>query len=277
MTVLTRSVVSPSSCSPLKLSLQKKLSFETLMGLMEGQCPVFIAPAFCPDHAYDHIADRIIAHPQVGPYVVESRFRRLGKSFYDTAKDPRLLDAYFAEASGDMQEMRELCHPFWSPLDELRCKLDEIWPWGATIATLNGRKMKAGTARVCFEGDQADAHVDSLGFDAETFSDAPVLTRQASANFYLRLPRKGGALVVWDKRLVTKEEEAAHRLLSSRYALDEEKLGRPLPPIHPNQGDLIIFDTNCPHAVRPTLDGVRVTLAVFIGYAGEGKPLSLWS
>jgi len=261
--------------SPIRSS--GTLTLETLVGVLESDEPAFTIPSFCAAPACDHIADRLVSSHKVGAYVVEPRFRRWGKSFYDTTKDPRLLDEYFAEALPDMQELRDLCRPFWCPIDQLRCKLDEVWPWGANIATLGGRKMKAGTARICFEGDRADAHVDSLGFDAKAFKTAPALKRQVSANIYLRTPPLGGALVLWPHRLVTAAEEAAYRLPSSKYALDEDKLGPPLPPVFPGQGDLIVFDTSHPHAVRPSFGGARVSMALFIGYAGEGQPLCMWN
>lgn len=90
-------------------------------------------------------------------------------------------------------------------------------------------------------------------------------------------PPKGGELTLWDRRIVTEEEEQAFRLPSSKYCLDECKLGPPALTIRPESGQLIIFDSNHPHAVLPSHGGVRVTMALFIGYCGKGKPLYLWN
>lgn len=262
---------------------EKRTSAEALACLLHGDALALMISDYFSPVACEGIANRIIASDVFDPYLVEPKFfRGPGPSFYDTAKDFGLLDGYFANARRDMQELRQLCSPFGSPLDKLRAELDEVWPWGATVLTLSGRRMKAGIARVCStrEGVHGgvDPHVDSLGFDALSFPDAPRLKKQISANVCLKMSPEGGELELWNKLLVTPEDEAAYRLPTSLYALDRAKLGPPVQPrIRPRQGELYLFDTNRPHAVIPVGGGVRITLAVMIGYLGEGKPLLLWS
>ncbi len=250
--------------------LVNQFSEQVLLDMFHGDDFAFATREFCPPFICEHIARRVLDHANVSPYKVEPMFWRLGETFYDGN-----FERYFANARRDMQELRDLCKPYGSPLDGLHCILDELWPWGATIATINGQRMKAKIARVVPPGGSAKVHVDSRGFDAKRFQGVPPLKKQFSFIVALRMPRRGGELAVWDTRIVTEEDEAALRLPDHAYALDEQKLGRPH-IFRPRQGDLYWFDTNHPHAVLKS-DDWRVNMAVFVGYASDGKPLYLWS
>jgi hypothetical protein len=252
------------------------LTKHALLQLFEGEKVALVLDDYCPPEACDAIADRIVSHARVGGYVVAKEIHRFGLSFYDTAKDRALMERYFADAVATMHDLRDASAPY-CPLDRLRCTLDEVWPGGATVAELGGRKMTAGAARVFRSNVGALPHVDSLGFDADRVPDAPVFLTQVSANVHLCKPGKGGELELWHKRILTEEEQSAYRLPSSTYGLDRDRLGHPAARIHPRQGQLILFDSTRCHAVCPSDGWTRVTLALFIGYSGVGKPLRVWN
>ncbi len=221
-------------------------------------------------------AEIIKSHPLIGGYSVDHELKRLGTSFYDTANDPALLEAYFAHAFETMREMRRLWHPYLSPIDEMRLELQEVWASGGAIAEIGGRQMLAGTARI-FGEKPVEAHVDSLGFDASRFADAPRLVSQISCNTYLEVAPVGGELVIWPNRVETAEQEAALRLPGHNYALDESLLGEPAVEVKPIPGMAILFDTRCPHAVRAS-SGPRVSMSLFAGWRGDHRsPLVFWN
>jgi hypothetical protein len=223
---------------------------------------------FRPADICQKCADMIRNHPLVDGYGLDDRVKRFGLSFYDTAKDPVPFKRYFAQAIPAMRAMRQIWHPFLSPIDQLRLELDEIWPGGANIAVLGGNKMTAGAARIINTG--VLPHVDNRGFDA-AIPDAPPLDAQLTANLYLQVPLAGGELALWDRRILTAEEEKPFRLASSPYGLDEAKLGPPRVVLRPQVGQLIVFDATRVHAVWPSDGGNRVTMCLFIGLGHDDK------
>lgn len=253
-----------------------QLTFRSLLELFNGNCRAITIDDYCPPDIAEMIANQIEHHPRVGGYVVDRNILRFGESFYDTAKDPCLIETYFVEAVPTMRDLRLACSPYASPVDQLKLELNEAWPSGSVIAMLSDRKTMAGTARIFHNGVGALPHVDILGFDAQDFPDAPVLKTQASANVILRVAG-GGELALWDRRILTSEEEAACRLPTSSYGLDENKIGPPVITLKPQPGQLILFDSTRCHSVRPSAGGTRVTMSMFIGYEGAEQPLVMWS
>ncbi|MDR5875859.1 hypothetical protein [Vreelandella gomseomensis] len=66
---------------------------------------------------------------------------RIGMVFYEAENQPPLIANYFESVFDNINELRKRCAPYVSPIDLLRCVLDEIWPAGAQLQTLYGRKM----------------------------------------------------------------------------------------------------------------------------------------
>jgi hypothetical protein len=248
---------------------------EDLQDLFGGTCRAISIKSYYPTEICEIFAEKVNNHQRIDGYVVDRSIKRFGMSFYDTAKDASLLNGYFEQAVPTMRDLRNLCLPDNCPLDRLRLELDETWPGGASIATLRGRKMMAGIARVFNNGVGALAHVDTLGFDAIAFPDAPPLITQVSANLYLRIAQ-GGELALWSRRILSPQEEEACRLSTSSYGLDEAKIGPPTVTIRPEVGQLILFDSTRCHAVRPSKGGSRITMSLFVGLGRDGK-LRLWN
>jgi hypothetical protein len=197
---------------------------------------------------------------------------------------------YFKQAIPTMRKIRETSKSL-APLDKLRLELDEAWPAGARISTDNPyrRKMFVGLARVMRPEGLVGAATATEGLihvDAPVFGDAA--QGVFSANVYLKMPPKGGELVVWN--IAVKQNAQSRRkavlvaLLANAFSDDHREkvqsaLRKILPSpiiIKPAAGDLIILNSGRPHAVRRFSQGLRITMQTFIAYQ-EGQTLQLFS
>jgi predicted 2-oxoglutarate/Fe(II)-dependent dioxygenase YbiX len=161
-------------------------------------------------------------------------------------------------------------------MDELRLALQEHWPAGADFESLHpGKKMFVGMPRVFEKQGGALPHVDRLAWDVPDIAAAQSLRAQIAANVHLRTADKGGEVELWAFR--PDQEEYEELRLHGTYGLERAKLPPPDAVVAPHLGDLILFNSNRIHAVRPCTGGPRVTVSCFIGYRGESLPLTYWS
>ncbi|MBT2767673.1 2OG-Fe(II) oxygenase [Stenotrophomonas sp. ISL-67] len=207
-------------------------------------------------------------------YLNASSIGRIGLAFYETENDPVRIHEYFDDAAKNIRELRGRCAPYLSPMDMLRCTLDEVWPAGAKLETLYGRKMYVGLSRVVEPGVPMLAHHDIFSKDAPDSFEARSLRAQLTANVYLSMPLEGGALQIWDTEISVEEFDT---MRGGSYGIDPALLGKPTVEVKPEAGDLLLFNSNCMHAVSPSLDATRLSLSCFVGYRGSASPLSFWS
>ena len=172
------------------------------------------------------------------------------------------------------------------PLDRFRLEMDEIWPAGLAIRTFQGSKMIPGLIRVMRDdaGPRADipvnCHVD----------DSPLLSSRHgrySVNIYLKPPREGGELFLWNTRMEGLGSVFKYWylnknfFLSSSYANEDlqRQFQRCLPPpvrLKVGQGDLVILNTGRPHAIAPFSGGPRISMQAFLTYR-KNKPIAIWA
>ena len=187
----------------------------------------------------------------------------------DQSRSARALIDYQEAALPGIRRLRTAGAPDLGPIDRLRLELDEICPQGAQLAVIQGQKAFAGIGRVVRATPNAgpgdpEPHMDVLP------RSILELAAQLSAISYLRVPREGGELEVWD--LAPRElQEHLQRFGGLRRA--------ELPPpcrIEPRVGELILINTRLPHAIRPFSAGVRVVVQTFVGLRTNGA-LCLWN
>ena len=141
---------------------------------------------FLPGPLALQIGNKILA-PGFEGYINAPSIGRIGMAFYEAQNQPPLVEDYFERASANTAELRARCAPYSSPVDTLRCLLDEAWPAGAHLETLYGRKMYAGLSRVVKPGVCFLAHHDIFAKDAPDSFQARSLEAQFACNLYLNL------------------------------------------------------------------------------------------
>jgi hypothetical protein len=195
-------------------------------------------------------------------------------STYHHGPDHESFQAYYQAAVPHMQALRKAVAPHLSPMDYLRLQLDEHWPAGARIATFPStnnktKNMFVGICRFMYAEDaflgQVQPHFDSLPRHVQD------LEKQYSANIYMDIPDEGGELEIWDVPPLT-----ATDIVQSDVEKDwRSTLSEPI-VIKPEPGELILFNTRRPHAVRGFKSGIRSSIQCFIGIYRDGS-LEFWS
>lgn len=219
------------------------------------------------------IGDKILA-PGFESYINAPSIGRIGMAFYEAENQPPLIEDYFERATRNIAELRNRCAPYPSPVDTLRCVLDESWPAGAYLETLYGRKMYVGLSRVVKPGVCFLAHHDIFAKDAPGSVQARSLEAQFACNVYLNMPTEGGALLMWDHDI---SPEQFDEMRGDNYGIDPALLGTPTLEILPEPGDFIMFNSRRMHSVTPGVADPRLSLSFFVGYRGNASPLTFWS
>lgn len=217
-----------------------------------------------PAYTHEIYEDGVLKQQYYGVYRYGFPFNKT----YGTPSDSHTRQEYYRQAAKSIKNIRQACTPYLSPIDRIRLELDEIWATGAQVAHYEGHKMFVGIGRVTPAADscilEKQPHVDCL---PQTICQ---LDGQFSANVYLHMPESGGALEVWNVPPLSQAEIAA--LPKGK----DWRVELPAPIfIHPQVGELILFNTRRLHAVQSFEEGVRVSIQCFIGRRTD-SPLFLW-
>lgn len=208
------------------------------------------------------------------PYINVDSVRRIGMAYYETEHQEDLIQAYFASAATCLEQMRRACDPVGSPMDTARCLLDEVWPAGAHLQTLFGKKMFVGLSRLVEPNTTFLAHHDIFADDAPGMAESESVISQFGANVYVQMPERGGELLMWHRNMTIAEFDEKRR---GQYGIAIDDLPEPDVVLKPGTGDLLIFDAHKLHAVASPKDRQRLALSFFIAYRGDDKPLTYWS
>lgn len=250
-----------------------ELSARALVALVKGPAMVLHVRGFVDATTCALLAQRA-EYLGYSPYLNVPNVRCTGMAFYETEGKPELIDDCFALAPQNLSDFRRTCAPFCSPIDTLRCTLDEIWPHGARLQSLSGRKMFVGLSRCLEPGTTFLAHHDIFAEDAPRQPEATSLSAQFGANIYMQMPGAGGALLMWKGEIAP---AAFNKMRGEDYGIPIDRLGPPDVRVRPAPGDLLIFNSRKMHAVSPGTGRSRLALSCFVGYRGESNPLSFWS
>jgi hypothetical protein len=178
----------------------------------------------------------------------------------------------------DIQSLRDTLSPYQSPIDKFRLELDELWPKGCNLKSINREKMFVGLTRVFKAGVEADAHQDVLEWD-DNSDDAKNIKNQLAFNVYLRLPEEGGELKLWNLSFSQKEylqksnnQSGKESFIHPTYTPDPDVV------IKPKLGEMILINSYRLHGVNKSKgDKLRVSNACFVAYEHSQKALNVWS
>ncbi|EEH8378408.1 2OG-Fe(II) oxygenase [Salmonella enterica subsp. enterica serovar Montevideo] len=251
----------------------ERLEYGAIERLVRGEALAIWVRNFVDEGVAAKLSEQIMGQG-FQKYLNAPSIGRIGMAFYEAENQPPLMANYFESVFDNIDELRKRCTPYVSPIDLLRCVLDEVWPAGAQLETLYGRKMYVGLSRVVKPGVTFLAHHDIFAKDAPDNFQAHSLQAQMAANIYLSMPSEGGALQIWDRQL---SAEAFDEMRGDSYGIDPALLGEATLEVRPNAGDLVLFNSRRMHAVTAGSDNIRLSLSCFVGYRGPAMPLSFWS
>jgi hypothetical protein len=261
------------SCAEVIEKTPRTIDQDDIESLGTGRALVLHVRAFVDPITSQELARRAENHGY-SPYLNVPSVRRIGMAFYETEGKKELIEQYFETARKNIQDFRDACAPYQSPIDGIRCLLDEIWSSGAMLQTLSNKKMFVGLSRMVKPGTTFLAHHDIFENDALGAPEAKSLLAQFGANVYIQMPESGGELLMWRDEIPT---PIFDKMRGSDYGVKVEVLGKPDLKVRPNPGDLLIFNSRKMHAVAPGTERNRLALSCFVGYRGINKPLSIWS
>jgi hypothetical protein len=256
--------------------VRETVTLDDLRGLIDGSLLAVRVPGWYTPRQSQQLCRRLLRHPAFSRYSVapDVGVQRVGYSYFETLGDEERLEHYFDSAVPTIHEIRRVCAPMLIPVDRLRLELDECWPGGAGLAALGHQKMFVGTSRLFEDGHALPPHQDILSRETDD-EVARNLLAQLTANVYLRTPREGGELEMWD--LIPDDEQAAELYSGDYDFLDTTKLPSSAALLRPGVGELVLMLSSRIHAVRASAGGPRVSMSCFIGSTGEDERLILWN
>ncbi|WP_068317393.1 2OG-Fe(II) oxygenase [Polycladidibacter hongkongensis] len=269
--MMTSTLTAPSTASHTAVSDSFRKA--DLLSLIHNEIQILRIPNFIGENACRSISDGL-KKTGYNDYLNAPQVGRIGMSYFETGRQPDIIEHYFANALANINLLREACSPYPCPMDTFRCVVDETWEAGCTLQTLYEKKMFVGLSRSMKPGIPLKAHHDMFGRHAPNTPESDSLISQFGVNIYIDVPETGGELGMWDDEL--SDDEFLDRR-GQDYAIPLDQL-RPCDySAKPENGDLILFNARKLHAVLPGEGKDRLTISAFLGYRGEKEALTVWS
>jgi hypothetical protein len=264
----------------VRSGLEEALSPPLFTALARGDMLAVVVGGFTHPDTCEQLSERLIRDHRLGGYATDdgaASIKKIGIPLFEVAgNDPAKREEYYSTALRTIRALRSISRPAAYPMDELRLAMQEQWPGGAEFEALHpGRKMFVGMPRVFDKSSGALPHVDRLAWDVPDIASARTMIAQIASNVHLRTATAGGEVELW--RLMPDQAEYERLRMAGSYGLDYAKIPPPDLVVTPARGELILFNSNRVHAVRPCEGGPRVTVSCFIGYRGVEEPLTYWS
>ncbi|MDP2090367.1 MAG: 2OG-Fe(II) oxygenase [Candidatus Gracilibacteria bacterium] len=258
----------------MKVVTRNELHEYDLSLLMNDEIQVLRIINFFSDNSCQELLKKLENCNLLGRYKNAPLIKRIGRAFYETINNPKEQSDYFESATLWIKEIRKNCSPLITPIDLLRLVLDEAWIHGVNLATINDKKMFVGLVRKFSTGSYAEAHQDHLEWDTNN-SDYD-LKNQIACNVFLKLPKYGGEIIIYDQSLSKKDYEKNR--IDGSYGINlDSSIKKTAIQLRPRIGELILFSSHKTHALSTVDDGEHVAWSSFVGFSGNDKPLIIWS
>ncbi len=248
--------------------------FNDLKDVIDGNAAAIRVPKFCSKEVCREVSARLLNHSKRGSFNKAKDIGSIGMAHFNI-NGPEANEIYHRDAISNTWRLRNIFTPYLSPVDKIRLLLEEIWPAGANLESLYGKKCFVGICRIIEPTVELLAHNDRLDRDSPDSLQAHSLLSQLSACIYLQVPEEGGGLRLWMRE--PRSEAEYTKLKEGNYGVAVEKLGPPVHVIEPEQGDLLIFNIRKLHGVAPGKGKPRINVGAFIGYRGINQSLTYWS
>jgi 2-oxoglutarate-Fe(II)-dependent oxygenase superfamily protein len=261
-------------CNKDKVIMDDRMTETSLIKLFYGEVLAIRIKNYYPldlcEYATKSFLKNKIEHYENAPSI-----GRRGMAFYETRNIPERVEQYYKIALENIESIRSLFCPYFSPLDKMRLDLQENWLAGANIENIHNRKMFVGLCRLLEPNVDFLPHQDIFHLDSPSNFRAYSLKGQFSANIYLDIAdNDGGELNLWTFGY---DDKIYPEMLSTgSYGMNRERLPKPSLSIKPDRGELVLFNARNIHAVSPS-KSMRISASSFIGYYGEEQPLTYWS
>jgi hypothetical protein len=206
---------------------------------------------------------------------------KTGIVFGEASAKRELVDEYFDTATQTEAILRKHFSPYLGPIDKLRIDLDQLWPGGAQVARIHGKRMLSGILRSTADGGDIPPHQDDIVEEYPEVDWRP--SRELVSNVYLTMP-DGGELEVYDFSPGYTDSftstydgdrfSETHQLLNESH--QSELVSKSSVTLTPQVGDLIIFPGRNVHRVHTVRSGARMSTCFHIGILDRHRPLQCW-
>ncbi len=249
-----------------------KLDYKDLTDLFKGVIIALRVPFYVDRLVCKQVADKLLTN-EIKDYSNAPGIGRIGMAYYEAMTEADRKE-YYSRAYNDIQKLRTEFAPYLSPIDKFRLELQELWPKGSHVQNLGRGNMFVGLSRAIDEGKDILPHEDVLRRDDRSVADCRNVVAQIAMNVYLKMPKNGGELELWDHACKDEEFDA---LRGDSYGIERNKLPPPIVRLKPSEGELVLFNSTKLHAVCPVDGGKRLSVSCFVAYRGNKSPLTLWS
>lgn len=103
---------------------QKNLSL-----LLNNELDYIVIKNFVDQDLCNNLCEKLL-NDDVKGYINAPSIGRIGMAFYEAENKKDLIEKYFSSVDHNIQTLRNKCYPLASPIDILRCRLDEVWEAG---------------------------------------------------------------------------------------------------------------------------------------------------
>lgn len=250
------------------------LSLNDLMSLFNREILVYAVKNY---HRYDNleaICDYFL-NQKTSSYEYEKNIvSHIGNSSYEIDNDPESSERYYNHVEENYRIMQQVFSPAMTPIDYIHQHFNQIWQPGFRIENFHHKKMFAGLVRVIHQGSAIHAHQDLVAWSNPKAVGIEDIKCQFGMNYFLKVPKEGGRLFLWNKHI---NQEEFYQRARGNFCIPISELPPPDISIKPEVGMLILLNSQHLHAIEASVDASRIASSCFIAYRGEDKPLTYWT